>query len=264
LDHGDGLPQADRHLPDGPGGLTTTAGDTYSSFDYATIGVLRATSVSTTGRRQPGDRRPRLAYNSEIDDGNSSTADTIDWSRGRAAQVDADGNCTYTFTAPPAMTAVQLRVVQDGTGGRTVTWPGSVLWDKGYAPATSLTAQASRPSSVATTTAPTTDSSTPTRRRGTSSETTTTRTCLATDRGALIDCTHASGCAATIPPHSSVPPDWRHSLPPGGAGQVTLVAGAGVTINTPLTLKTLQQYAIIGVLKIATNTWSAFGLLAYS
>lgn len=241
----------------GPGGLSTTAGDTVLIFDA--IGVS-----SNLGNAALGGLKT-LAYNSEIDDGNSSTAQTIDFSTGSLHKSTLTGNVTYTLTAPPAMTAVQLRVVQDGTGGRTVTWPGSVLWDKGYAP------QFADGPSVETIIGGYYDGTNyrlinPDTTTRYVEETTTTRTCVATDRNALIDCTHASGCSATIPPHSAVPyPKGTAILfRQGGAGQVTLVQGAGVTITTPLTLKSLQQYAVIGVLKIANNTWTAFGLLAYS
>jgi hypothetical protein len=48
-----------------------------------------------------------------------------------------------------------------------------------------------------------------------------------------------------------------------GAGQTTIVAGAGVTIrseNSKLKLK--AQYATAGLLKIDTDTWVAFGNLS--
>jgi hypothetical protein len=67
-----------------------------------------------------------VIYTSEIDDGNSSTADTIDWSAGSAHKSTLTGNCTYTFTAPAGVTALSLKIVQDGTGGRTITWPAAV------------------------------------------------------------------------------------------------------------------------------------------
>jgi hypothetical protein len=76
-----------------------------------------------------------ISLNSEIDNGNSSTADTIDWTAGAAQKSTLTGNVTYTFTAPTANTGVQLRLIQDGVGGRTVTWPPAVTWLSGSAPA---------------------------------------------------------------------------------------------------------------------------------
>lgn len=44
---------------------------------------------------------------------------------------------TFTFTNPfaaPLSHSFMLRCVQDGTGSRLVTWPGSVAWAGGVAP----------------------------------------------------------------------------------------------------------------------------------
>jgi len=65
------------------------------------------------------------SYNSEIDDGNSGTSKTIDFSSGSLHKLTLTGNVTLTFTAPPANTRVQLRTIQ-GSGPYTITWPASV------------------------------------------------------------------------------------------------------------------------------------------
>ena len=52
------------------------------------------------------------------------------------------GNVTFTFTAPSNSRHVQVRMVQDGTGGRTVTWPASVKWASGTQPTWVTTAAA--------------------------------------------------------------------------------------------------------------------------
>ena len=235
----------------GPGGILTTAGDTQVIFDAGASGdkIVGIKTISYT----------------ETDDGNSSTADTIDWSAGSLHKSTLTGNCTYTFTAPPAYTAIQLRVIQDATGGRTVTWPGSVLWDVGYAPVL-----AGGPNTEVIISGYYDGTNykliNPDKSTRIVTESTTARTTSATDANALIDCTNGSATAVTIAPDSSVPQPigTTHLVRQGGAGQVTIAAGAGVTINTALTLKTLQQYAVIGVIKTAANNWTAFGLLAYS
>jgi hypothetical protein len=73
-----------------------------------------------------------------VDDGNSSTADTIDFSAGNIHKSTLTGNCTYTFTAPPTGSVVILKVVQ-GSGPYTVTWPGTVHWPGGTAPTLTVT-----------------------------------------------------------------------------------------------------------------------------
>ena len=78
----------------------------------------------------------------EVDNGNSSTADTIDWGAGNFQKSTMTGNCTYTFTAPDGPGRYQLMLVQDGTGSRTATWPASVKWPGGTAPTLSTAASA--------------------------------------------------------------------------------------------------------------------------
>lgn len=82
------------------------------------------------------------AYFTETDNGNSSTADTIDWKLGNKQKSTLTGNCTFTFTAPSGPCNLLLRLAQDATGSRTVTWPAAVKWPAGVAP--TLTTTASR------------------------------------------------------------------------------------------------------------------------
>lgn len=44
-----------------------------------------------------------------------------------------------------------------------------------------------------------------------------------------------------------------------GSGQVLLVAGVGVTLLTPETLKTRKAGAMITILKVSSDTWDVFG-----
>ncbi len=76
----------------------------------------------------------------EIDNGNSSTADTIDWTQGNKQKSTLTGNCTYTFTTPGSTTSLVFKLVQDATGSRTVTWPAAVHWSGGTAPTLTTTA----------------------------------------------------------------------------------------------------------------------------
>lgn len=78
----------------------------------------------------------------ETDNGNSSTADTIDWRASNKQKSTLTGNCTFTFTAPGGPCSLILKLAQDATGSRTVTWPAAVKWAAGVAP--TLTTTASR------------------------------------------------------------------------------------------------------------------------
>lgn len=80
------------------------------------------------------------AYFTETDNGNSSTADTIDWTLSNKQKSTLTGNCTFTFTAPPGPCNLILKLVQDATGSRTVTWPAAVHWSSATAPTLTTTA----------------------------------------------------------------------------------------------------------------------------
>lgn len=56
--------------------------------------------------------------------------------------VTLTANCTFTFPDAGAGKSFSVRLVQDGTGSRTVTWPASVKWDGGAAPTLSTAADA--------------------------------------------------------------------------------------------------------------------------
>lgn len=79
-------------------------------------------------------------FDLEYDNGNSSTADTVDWNNGNKQKSTLTGNVTYTFTAPAGPTNLVLKLIQDGTGNRTTTWPATVKWAGGTAPTTQATA----------------------------------------------------------------------------------------------------------------------------
>jgi hypothetical protein len=85
-----------------------------------------------------------ISLESEYDNGNSGTSDTINWNNGNIQKSTLTGNVTYTFTDPTGTTdgRFSIRLVQDGTGGRTVTWPASVKWPEGTAPTISTAASA--------------------------------------------------------------------------------------------------------------------------
>jgi hypothetical protein len=93
---------------------------------------------------------------------------------------------------------------------------------------------------------------------------TTSYTLVLSDAGKVIPISNASANNVTVPLNSSVafPIGSVITLIQTGAGQTTIVATSGVTIqseNSKLKLK--AQYATAGLLKTATDTWVAFGNL---
>jgi len=79
-------------------------------------------------------------FKSEINNGNSGAAKTIDWTYGNRQKVTLTNNCTLTFTEPQAISGLLLKVVQDATGSRTITLPSEVKWPSGTVPTLTTTA----------------------------------------------------------------------------------------------------------------------------
>lgn len=93
-------------------------------------------------------------------------------------------------------------------------------------------------------------------------QTGTTYTLVLSDAGKMVTLTNASAITLTVPPNSSVafPTNTRIDLLQYGAGQVTVAAGAGVTIYSKASaLKLSAQYAGATLWKKATDTWVLVG-----
>jgi hypothetical protein len=89
-------------------------------------------------------------------------------------------------------------------------------------------------------------------------------TAVLTDDGKIITMSVATANNFTVPPNSSVAFGIGTQLNVAqlGAGATTLVASAGVTINSDGAKLTLNaQYAVATVVKTDTNTWFAVGNL---
>ena len=125
-------------------GTTLASGVTASSL--TSVGTLSSLAMGGTidCNNQNIQEVKSATFNGEVDNGNSSTADTIDWGAGNKQRSTLTDNCTFTFTAPAGVTNVILKLIQDGTGSRTVTWPSSttVKWAGGTAPTLSTAAGA--------------------------------------------------------------------------------------------------------------------------
>ena len=87
------------------------------------------------------------------------------------------------------------------------------------------------------------------------------RTLVAGDHLNYIRNTSATAVTYTVPPQSSV--SWVDNaeivFEQAGAGQITIAAGSGVTINSSETLKSGQQYAVIGLKRVASDVWTLTG-----
>ena len=75
----------------------------------------------------------RALRGGEFDLGNSGAASTITWAQRTAQKLTLTGNCTLSMVWSGAPYGrYWLRLVQDATGGRTITWstgaPGASNW----------------------------------------------------------------------------------------------------------------------------------------
>lgn len=120
--------------------------------DKSTGNIDLKKNVTITGTLQAtnmGDNtltRPELKdYAETRTSANSSTSYTINMENGNVFEITLTGNCTFTFSNPPATGkggSFTLILKQDGTGGRTVTWPAAVDWAGGSAPVVTSAANA--------------------------------------------------------------------------------------------------------------------------
>lgn len=78
-------------------------------------------------------------------------------------------------------------------------------------------------------------------------------------------CTNAAGCAVTIPTNAAqaFPVGTHLTFEQGAAGALTFAGAGGVTIHVAAThlAATVDQYAVVQLLKVAADTWTLFGNL---
>jgi len=85
---------------------------------------------------------------------------------------------------------------------------------------------------------------------------------LLADAGRLVRVTSGTPRSVTVPPNALVafPVESVISIEQGGAGNVNILAGSGVTINSYLGAKTLVgQHAVAGLIKTDTDEWTLYG-----
>lgn len=85
-----------------------------------------------------------------------------------------------------------------------------------------------------------------------------------TDVGALVELNHTAALSFTVPNDSTVafPTNSRIDIIQTGAGQVTVVAAAGVVINSAIGLKLRTQWSAATLIKRSANTWVLIGDLS--
>jgi hypothetical protein len=108
-------------------GLDADTLDTYHASSF----LLKAGGAMTGEldlNSQDVDNAKTITFIAEVDNGNSGTADTIDWNAGQKQKSTLTGAVTFTFTAPQGPCNLILKLVQGGTGSYNPTWPTAVKW----------------------------------------------------------------------------------------------------------------------------------------
>ena len=123
----------------GPASATDNA---VTRFDGTTGKVVQNSGVTLDDSdRLSGIKN--LRFDSEYNNGNSGAAATVDWNNGQKHRITLTANCTFTLTSlTDGVSNLLIKIIQDATGSRTVTWPASVLWPDGTAPTLSTGANA--------------------------------------------------------------------------------------------------------------------------
>ncbi len=107
-------------------------------YPFAIASAKKVTWLNTMTFSAPDSST--IAMFKETDNGNSGTSKTITWTSSISQKLTLTGDCTLTFTAPDGPCTLTLKLIQDGTGTRLVTWPAAVHWSGGTAPTLTTTA----------------------------------------------------------------------------------------------------------------------------
>ena len=115
-------------------------------LDITTLGTSENSKVLTTDSSgdtiHSGEFRA-TSYNETGTSLTSNTSVTVKLEAGNVFFVTAGHNITFSFSNPPASPqgyGFTLKVTQDGSGGRSLTWPSTVRWPSGNVPTLTGTA----------------------------------------------------------------------------------------------------------------------------
>ena len=103
------------------------------------LASLTAYAVTTGTQTTPGWPIENASSNEVVNSASGSAA-LVDFTQGPNQKVVLTANSTLTFTVPTYPGSCRIKLVQDSTGSRTVTWPASVKWPSGTAPTLTTTA----------------------------------------------------------------------------------------------------------------------------
>jgi hypothetical protein len=110
------------HIPDASQtvrGVVTTSAQTFAGVKTFSSTPVFSANIEVQGQ----------VYSPINAKGNSGTGTvTFNWNDGNIQTVTLTGNCTFAFSNPQSGASYQIIITQDGTGGRTITWP-TIHWE---------------------------------------------------------------------------------------------------------------------------------------
>jgi len=115
-------------------GVNAASGFTGNLADFQLNGASKV-SFSTNNTKYS-----QQYYSSRYNNGNSSSALTIDFNNANCQLITLTANCTLSINNPQAGGRYILEIKQDATGSRTVTWPSNVQWSNATPPTLTATA----------------------------------------------------------------------------------------------------------------------------
>lgn len=74
------------------------------------------------------------------DNGNITGSVTINWANGLRQKATLTGNVTLNFSNPVEGQSLELFLIQDGTGGRTISFTPTIIWQDNTTPTWTTTA----------------------------------------------------------------------------------------------------------------------------
>lgn len=110
--------------------------DQSGSHDPAVV-TLNDEAQTLTGKTltEPVLNKPKTKQKyEEWEDNSDGETITLNLSNGNLHRVTLGGNRTIAFSNPVSGQTFILRVTQDGSGGRGITWPSGISWQEGSAP----------------------------------------------------------------------------------------------------------------------------------
>jgi hypothetical protein len=230
------------------GGVTTTLGPDNSLPSDPTDFLIRSNGnvdvvldydddeSSQAFRVKDGDNNIMFSVDEDgisVANGTSSTGAVI-----RLGEATANGTNYVGIQAPASLAAnvTYTLPTADGTSGQVLSTNGSgtLSW--------ATDATGSSYSAVRT-------------------QSGTTYTLVLGDAGDYIQTTSTTAVTITVPPQSSVTwaADTEIYFEQNNTGQITIAAGAGVTINSSETLKSFARYSVIALKRVASDVWTLTG-----